>query len=133
MLAAAVLVLAVGTAIVLSKSNASRKGEKVWNNTSKRLLTNMAVPLVAGGILVLVMISRGSTAWMAPLTLVFYGLALYNAGNFTYREMKALGLIQVVLGLIASYYVEYGLLLWALGFGVMHIAYGIYLHYRYER
>ncbi|HYC29260.1 MAG TPA: hypothetical protein VEB42_10595 [Chitinophagaceae bacterium] len=60
-------------------------------------------------------------------------MSLYNASKFTYEEVRSLGLIQVALGLASAYFVEYALLFWALGFGVVHIIYGIYLHYRYER
>jgi uncharacterized membrane protein len=132
-LALAILILAITTAVILSLRNAGKKGEKIWNATSRRLLINMAVPLVAGGLLILVLIANGLIGLIAPFSLLFYGLALYNAAKFTYEEMRFLGLIQIGLGLISSYFTGYGLFCWALGFGVCHIIYGIYLHYRYER
>jgi hypothetical protein len=128
-----VLVLAIGTAFLLSWKKADRRQEKFGNPVGKRLLINMAVPLVAGGLLVLIMIAKGMTGFIAPFTLLFYGLAQYSAGKYTYDEMKSLGLINLGLGLVGAYFTEYGLLLWALGFGVVHIVYGIYMHYRYER
>lgn len=132
-LALLVLALALVTAIYFSRNKADKRGEKAWNATSRRLLLSMAVPLLAGGILIVVLISKGLTGLAAPLTLLFYGLALYNAGKFTYDDVKFLGLIQVVLGLISSWFIEYGLLFWAIGFGIVHIIYGIYIHFRYER
>lgn len=132
-LAILILILAIGTAILLSCKKATKRGERAWNATSRRLLANMAVPLVAGGILILISISKDLIGLIAPLTLLFYGLALYNASKFTYDEVKSLGMIQIGLGLISSYFIEYGLLFWAMGFGVVHIVYGIYMHYRYER
>jgi hypothetical protein len=132
-LAITVLLLAVGTAILLSYKKANKRGEKFWNPTARRLLINMAVPLIAGGLLILILILKGLIGLVAPFTLLFYGLALYSASKFTYEEVKSLGLIQIGLGLAGSYFVEYGLLFWAIGFGVFHIAYGIYMHYRYER
>ena len=131
-LAIAVLILAVGTAIFLSYKKADKRGEQVWNATSRRLLTHMAVPLLSGGVLILVLLSQGLIGLMAPLTLLFYGIAIYNASKFTYDEMKFLGLIQIGLGLIGCWLIAYGMLLWAFGFGVVHIAYGIYMHFRYE-
>lgn len=132
-LALVILILAIGTAIFLSYKKATKRGEKFWNPIARRLLINMAVPLLAGGLLILILIFKGFIGFIAPFTLLFYGLALYNAGKFTYEEVKSLGLIQIGLGLVSSYYVGYGLLFWALGFGVVHIIYGIYMHYRYER
>jgi hypothetical protein len=128
-----ILTLAIGTAIFLSYRKAVKRHEKFWNPTARRLLVNMAVPLIAGGLLILILISKGLIGFIAPFTLLFYGLALYNASKFTYEEVKSLGLIQIGLGLISSYFVGYGLIFWALGFGVFHIIYGIYMHYRYER
>ena len=132
-LAMVVLVLAVGTAVFLSTRKANRKGEKIWNLTARRLLMSMLVPLVTGGLVILVFLFNGMTGLIAPFTLLFYGIALFNAGNFTFEEVKSLGVIEIVLGLIGCYFTEYGLLLWSVGFGVLHIIYGIYMHYKYER
>ncbi len=132
-LALGIMILAIGTAIFLSYRKAQKRGETIWHATSRRLLTNMAVPLATGGILILVLLSKGLVGLIIPCTLLFYGLALYNAGKFTYGEVRFLGLIQIGLGLVSSYFIEYSLLLWVLGFGVVHIVYGIYIHFRYER
>lgn len=126
-----VLVLAVGTAIFDSNRKASKRGEKAWNALSRRLLSNMAAPLITGGIVVLLLISKGLLGLVAPLTLIFYGLALYNAGNFTFREVRILGIVQMILGLTGCYLIGYGLLIWAVGFGLGHMVYGIYMHYKY--
>ena len=133
LLAAAILALAIGTAVFFSYKNANSRGEKLWNPTAKRLLINMAVPLAAGGLLCLILISKGLVGLVPPLTLIFYGLALYNGSKFTYEEVRVLGVTQVALGLLNAYFVGYGLLFWALGFGLVHIVYGIYMHYKYER
>ena len=132
-LAAIVLLLSVGTAIFLSYKRAVKRNEPVWNATSRRLMTNMALPLLSGGIFILILLAKGIIGLLAPMTLLFYGLALFGAGNYTYREVRFLGSILVVLGLAGACLVEYGVLLWALGFGVMHIVYGLYIHIKHER
>jgi hypothetical protein len=132
-LALAVLVLAVGTAVYLSWKKSRKEGKKLWNPAARRVVINMSIPLVAGGIFVLILISKGLFIFTAPATLLFYGLALLNAANFTFEELKSLGVIQVILGLAASYFLGYGLLFWAFGFGVMHIVYGIYMHLKYSK
>lgn len=131
--ASIVLILAIGTAILFSQKKANQSGEKIWNAVSKQLISHVAVPLIAGGVLTLVLLSKGLVGLLAPLTLMFYGLALYNAGKFTFDAVKFFGLIQIGLGLLGCYFIEYGLLLWAFGFGVLHIVYGAYIHFRYER
>lgn len=132
-LGAAIIVLAIGTAVWLSAKKAKRRNEKLWNKTSKHLLTSMAVPLVTGGALLLILLRYDSFVILAPCSLIFYGLALFNAGNFTYKEIRTLGYIQILLGLTSFLVLKHGLLFWAFGFGIMHIVYGIYIHYKYER
>jgi len=132
-IAVLVLILAIGTAILLSYKKAHKRGEKIWNSTSRRLLANMAVPLLAGGIFILVLLSNDLIGLLAPSTLLFYGLALFNAGKFTYDEVKLLGIVQMVLGLLGAYFIEYSLIFWSIGFGIVHIIYGIYMYLRYDR
>jgi hypothetical protein len=132
-LAIAILLLTIGTAIFLSHKKAGKIGEKLWNAIAKQLVFNMLVPLITGGILMIILISREMIGLVAPFSLLFYGLALFNGSQFTYREVKSLGIIEIILGLISIAYVEYGLICWAIGFGLFHILYGIYVHFKYER
>lgn len=133
LLAVAVLVLSIGTAFYFSNRKAQKRNETMWNSTSRRLLINMSVPLVIGGLFSLVLLSKGLIGLIAPVTLIFYGLSLYIASRYTFEDIKILGLIQVALGLANSYFIGYGLIFWALGFGVAHIIYGIYIHVKYDR
>ena len=133
LLAVFIFILAAVSAIYFSYRRADKRGEKLWNATSRRLLENIAVPLLTGGLLILAFISKGFIGLIAPTTLIFYGLSLYAASKLTYDEVRMLGAIQIVLGLIGAYFVEYGLLCWAIGFGIVHIIYGIYIHFKYER
>lgn len=132
-LAFAVLLLAIGTAVFFSNRKAQKRNEKLWNATSKRMLANMAVPLLAGGIFVLILLSKGLAGLVAPSTLIFYGLSLYIASRFTFEDVKILGLSLIALGLVGCWFIGHGLLLWALGFGIGHIVYGIYIHFKYDR
>jgi hypothetical protein len=131
--AVTVFLCAATTAVYFSYKKSGKKGEKLWNPTSRRLLNDMAVPLIAGGLLILILMLNGLNGLLAPFTLLFYGFALYNAGKYTYAAVRVLGLTEIGLGLIASYRVEYGLWIWAAGFGLVHIIYGIYIYYKYEK
>ncbi|MBO6622181.1 MAG: hypothetical protein JJ892_14120 [Balneola sp.] len=128
-----VLVLAIGSAVLLSYKKAHKKGERVWNSASKRLLGIVGIPLSAGAVFSLILFYAGSIGLIPSVTLIFYGIALYSAGRLTFNELSVLGLLQIALGLNAAYFIEHSLLLWALGFGVAHIIYGIYIHIRHER
>ena len=47
--------------------------------------------------------------------------------------VRYLGLSEIALGLISCFFIGYGLLFWALGFGVLHIVYGALMYNKYER
>lgn len=133
LLAIGMLLLALGTAIYLSYRKSRKTGESLWNAAARRLVINMAIPLVTGGIFILLLYLKGLYGFIAPVSLIFYGLALINSSKYTFGEYRNLGIIEIILGLIASYYTNYGPIIWAIGFGVMHIIYGIYLHLKYEK
>jgi hypothetical protein len=132
-LALLVFLLAISFALFFTHRRAKRKDELLWTPTAKRLVMNMAVPLFTGGILILLFISKGFIGFVAPFSLLFYGLALFTISKFTFDEVKILGLIEILLGLISVYKVSLGLLFWAIGFGVVHIIYGIYVYFKYEK
>jgi hypothetical protein len=125
--------LAAASATLLSYNQAKHSRERLWNATSRRLLYNMAVPFFTGGILILILIAKNLTGLIAPLSLIFYGLAVYNASKYTLEEVRVMGVVQIMLGLAGAWFVQYGLLIWALGFGIVHILYGIYIHFKYKR
>jgi predicted lysophospholipase L1 biosynthesis ABC-type transport system permease subunit len=131
--AALVLVLAVGTGIYLTTRKAKRDGNSIFDSSAKKLLINLFIPLAAGGLFCLALVYHGSIIYVPAVMLIFYGLALINASKYTRDDVRSLGLIEVLLGLLASFILGYGLMFWALGFGVMHIAYGIYMYLKYER
>jgi len=112
----------------------SRKNKiPMWGSTSKRLLINVAIPMAAGGIYLYKQMQFGNYGLIAPGCLIFYGLALVNASKYTLGEIRYLGYCQLLLGIINCWYVGYGLYFWAMGFGVLHIVYGVMMWWKYER
>jgi hypothetical protein len=130
---ALVLMLALTTVIWLTWRRSRRTGQTIWDPTARRLLINLMIPLVSGGLLCLIFILRGDAGMIAPLTLIFYGIALVNGSKYTLHDIRTLGLLEIALGLLAACWVGYGLLFWAIGFGLLHIVYGIYMHRKYEK
>lgn len=128
-----VLVLALGAGIFFTTRKAKKKGQKIWDQLTQRLLINMAIPLVSGGIFCLGLLYHGLFGLLAPATLVFYGLACVNASKYTLTDIRYLGILEILLGLIALFNVGYGLEFWAIGFGVLHIIYGLMMYYKYDR
>lgn len=132
LLAVTTLIIAIGGAIYFTQRKAKKNDEPLWNPQSKRLVFNLMIPLVTGGILVLILLSEGYLGMGAPLTLIFYGLGLVNASKYTFTEIRGLGLAEIALGLLAMEYIGSGLLFWAIGFGVLHIIYGAIMQVRYK-
>lgn len=129
LIAFSVFLISVITAYILTKRKAKSENQSLWNATVKRLFFHFTIPLIAGGILSLELLNMGFYGLVAPITLIFYGLALINASNFTFSNIKILGLAEIILGLIAINYIGYGLYFWAVGFGVFHIIYGAFMYF----
>ncbi|MGV3588698.1 MAG: hypothetical protein ACO1OF_16965 [Adhaeribacter sp.] len=128
-----VLVASVSVAIFLTTKRARKHNLPIWDRTAQRVVWNMFIPLSAGGIFCLVLLDHGIFTLVAPATLLFYGLALLNTSKYTYPDLRYLALSEISLGLLASFVVGYGLFIWAIGFGVLHIFYGARMYQKYER
>lgn len=128
-----VVILSIFTGIILSWKKAKKNNEKMWDASSKRLLINFAIPLATGGFFILALIEKESFVFIAPLTLVFYGLACVNASKYTLGGIRYLGITLILIGLLSVWNLGFGLFFWALGFGVCHIIYGAWMHFKYDR
>jgi hypothetical protein len=133
LLAVGVLAAALVTSTFFTWRRARRNGLPVWDHTSRKLAINMAIPLIAGGLFVLGLYFRQDWDIVAPGCLVFYGLALVNASKYTLTDIRYLGILEIVLGCINLYYAQWGIYFWAIGFGVLHIVYGLFMWWKYEK
>lgn len=121
------------TAIWLSKRNAIKREEKTWDLSAKRMLINFSIPMLAGGCYCFILFTQIHIELIIPATMLFYGLGLLNASKYTVDDIKYLGVLMVVLGLLGSIFVDQALLLWGFGFGVLHIIYGSFMYFKYEK
>ena len=128
-----VALFSIVTAIILTTRKAKKNGVKIWDATSKRLVVNFLIPLVVGGLYILIILGQEKYGQTGGLMLIFYGLALVNASKYSIGDIRYLGYIEIVLGLLGALYPGYGFWFWVLGFGVMHIIYGTWMHFKYDR
>lgn len=109
---------------------AKRRGQKIWDPVTRRLIVELAIPLFTGGVFCLILLYHGAVGFVSPAMLIFYGLALVNASKYTLPDVRLLGLSEIALGLIALFRIGNGLECWAAGFGLLHIIYGAMMYYR---
>lgn len=131
-LAAIVLLMSIGSALFFSYGKSRKLGLRIWTPISKRLLLNFLVPLVTGGFFIIILYLNNLWSFIVPSMLIFYGLALVNAGKFTYSEVFYLGLLEITTGLVSAVIPEYPIIFWCVGFGLLHIAYGLFMYRKYE-
>jgi hypothetical protein len=130
--AACVLILSILCSLYFSFRKTKREGKEFWSPSSKRLLVNLMIPLVTGGIFTIVLLVHNHLELIVPELLIFYGLALVNAGKFTYGEVFYLGILEIITGLTSSFFPGQGLIFWIAGFGILHIVYGLAMYRKYE-
>jgi len=125
----AALILAFVFTYIRSKKN----NTGIWSSTAQRLMINVSIPMIVGGLYLWKLVQAGAFGLISPGCLIFYGLALVNAGKYTLKEVRYLGYLQIVVGLVNLSFIGYGLYFWAFGFGVLHIFYGILMWWKYEK
>lgn len=130
--ATVVLIISVSLGIYFSWRKAKKRKLKASAQIIKTTLYNLGIPLVSGGILALIFLFRGDIGMVIATTLLFYGLALVNVSKYTFDEIHYLGLTEIILGIAAVLFLRYGIIFWAIGFGLCHILYGLTLYVKYD-
>ncbi|MBQ0116449.1 MAG: hypothetical protein KBS98_00890 [Flavobacterium sp.] len=131
-LAVGILISALGSGFVITRNKSKRLGLPLYTATTKKMLWSLAVPLLCGGIFSLALIYHENFAYIAPVMLIFYGLALCSVEKYTFEDVKYLGLLELTLGFCNLFLLGYGLLFWTIGFGILHILYGLILYKKYN-
>ena len=131
--ALSVLLFSIGFSFYFSWKKARKHKQKLFNSVTRRVIYNLTLPLVAGGIFSFLLLWRGEIGLVTVSTLLFYGLALINTSKYTFNEIHYLGIIEVLLGLIATAFLRYGIFFWTIGFGFCHIIYGWIMYNKYDQ
>lgn len=125
------LILSITTAVYLGLKKARKSKQSAWNAASKAMLLSVLTPLLVGGIFAVMSCFKGYYHIIAPSFLIFYGLALYSGSNFSFKELRVLGILQIILGLLAYAFMPFGILFFTAGFGLLHILYGVIILKKY--
>lgn len=128
-----VLLLAVSTGIWLTTRKAKADGNSLFDTAAKKLIINLCIPLITGGIFCVALLYHGTWNYLVPSMLIFYGLALIHASKYTRDDIRMLGLSEIAIGCIALFVQGSELIFWGAGFGVLHIVYGTHMYIKYEK
>lgn len=120
-------------AVIFTWFRTKKTYASLWNSTVRRLVINTSIPFIAGAILVVYLLNWNLTGLIAPISLIFYGLALLNGSKYTVSEIRWLGISELLLGLLTLQFLQYGIIAWGIGFGLLHIIYGALMWWKYER
>lgn len=132
-LAISVLILSIGTAIYFTLRKANGIHKIVWDKNAQNILFSIVVPLFVAGVTILALLLKGYFDLIIPVMLFFYGLGLVHAANFTFRDIAYLGYLELILGAISLFAPQTAIIIWTLGFGVLHIVYGSIMFYKYDK
>jgi hypothetical protein len=132
-LAAFVFIGALGSAWIISLYKSRKEGVGFWTPSAKKMVSSLFTVLFIGGVLSLIFLFHGYVKIIASIMLVFYGLGLLNCAKYSKHDLKLLAYTEIGIGIIAAILVNYGLLLWTIGFGIVHIVYGVSMYFKYER
>ena len=131
--ALSVLLISLLAAFYFSYRNARMAGKSFWTPVSKRMLFHLSIPLISGGLFTTILAVQEHNQLIVPSLLVFYGLALINAWKFTYNEILYLGILEILTGLFCALFPGMWMICWITGFGILHICYGLFMYFKYEK
>ena len=132
-IASLILISSIIIMYLTARKKSGKEGIPLLNSSFSRTLKSLFVPIFSGGIFCLILLNNHMYGLVAPATLIFYGLGLISSSKYSYNELEFLGYFELLLGFISSFYIGSGLLFWMIGFGLCHIGFGLFLHFKYDK
>jgi hypothetical protein len=134
-----VLVLSLLAVAGLTRLREIRQAMPLWSAVKARILLAILPPAVAGIGLTLAIIFRwyineGPNEWglILPIWMAFYGVACWQVGEFSVKELRWMGAAFILAALITAAFFQYSsYLAFGVTFGGFHIVYGIIVWLRY--
>ena len=126
----AAVALAIGAASMWHKAKSGK--HSLASAPARKFALSFAPPLLAGGVLTLVLYRNGSGAALPGLWLLLYGAGIVTGGAFSVKVVPLMGICFMLWGAIALFIpAVWSNLSLALGFGCMHIIFGFLIARRY--
>jgi len=128
-----ILLISLSVVFILSYKKAISRNENKISNALKILFIEFFLPLIVGGTIIVWSVMNNQVWLIIPVSLIFYGLGMYNISRLSLNELKYLGYSEILLGLLSLFIIQYSLIIWLLGFSLINIIFGLYLHNKYEK
>ena len=123
--------VAVTIALVAMHGKASRLGTPLLSIPGRRLFVGLLPALFAGGVMTVALVRSGDTRQIPGVWLLLYGVAVMQAGTFSVPTIPVMGAVFVLIGAIALPLPWFWAnVMLAVGFGLVHIAFGSYIAWR---
>ena len=120
--------VAVTIAASAAATKARRGNSSLFTGPGRKFVLSFAPPIFVGGLLTFALFQLGAMAALPGVWLLLYGTAIVTGGAFSVRAVPILGLCMMVLGTGALFApAHWGNYFMAAGFGVVHIAFGIWI------
>ena len=98
----------------------------------RKAVFSLSPPLIAGGLLTVVLVRAGLTSAIPGVWLLLYGTGVITGGMFSVRAVPAMGLCFMGLGAVALFSPpEFANWFMAAGFGGLHILFGAIIERKY--
>jgi hypothetical protein len=129
-LAASALALTIGGWSMAAK--ARKAGTSVFSYSGRRFVLSYLPPLVVGALLTIVLARAGLYSALPGTWLLLYGTGVVTGGAFSVRVVPIMGFCFMALGALALLAPSiWGDWLMALGFGGLHVIFGLIIARRY--
>jgi hypothetical protein len=124
--------VAVAIAAPAAATKARRANSSLFSGPGRKFVLSFVPPIVVGGLLTMALLQLGATAALPGVWLLLYGTAIVTGGAFSVRAVPIMGLCLMALGAMALFAPHsWGNLFMAAGFGLVHIAFGVWIALRY--
>lgn len=120
--------VALAIAAPTAATKAHRANSALFSGPGRKFVLSFAPPIVVGGLLTLALFRFGLLLLLPGLWLLLYGTAIVTGGAFSVRVVPVMGLCLMALGTAALFApAGWGDIFMAAGFGVVQIAFGLWI------
>lgn len=130
---AVLLLLSAAITVATMATKARRAGQPFWSPVLRKALWALSAPMATGAILTSALLLHSGAALLPVAWLACYGAALTSAGVVSVSPVRWMGISFLTLALASLLLpLAWGLVILALGFGGLHIAFGGYIFWRHD-